>query len=93
MKNSEINPNQAELFIMSEIVDLVITAKETAEILNCSDSSIRRYVQQGLFESWEYRKSHGNLLFNKKAIIFIKENNLIEKRNRDKKKANNKKQN
>lgn len=90
MKNDDINPNQAELFIISDIVDLVITSKETAEILNCSDSSIRRYVQQGLFESWEYRKTHGNLLFNKKAIVFIKENNLIEKRNKNKKKIKNK---
>ena len=54
------------------VINEVITLQEASEILNCSDSTLRRQVLKGNFKEGEYRKAKGTILFYKAVIEEIK---------------------
>lgn len=64
-----------------DTINSVITLSEASEILGVADSTLRMRVLKGdYFESWEYRKAGGTILFSKEAILSKKDTFRIRKR-------------
>lgn len=63
-----MDKTQSIIVFQDELVHKVITSTEASEILNITDSYMRKLVARGEFEPWEYRKTSKVLLFNKESI-------------------------
>lgn len=64
-----MDKTQSMIVFKDELIHKVITSKEASEILNVTDSYIRKLVAKGEFEEWEYRKTSKAILFNKESIV------------------------
>lgn len=73
MKKS-LKEQQCIVLCIKDIVNEVITLQEVSEILGIADSTLRKKVLNGEFESWEYRKTAKVILFNKSTILDRKAN-------------------
>ncbi len=64
-----------------DTINSVITLSEASEILGVADSTLRMRVLKGdYFESWEYRKVGGTILFSKEAILSKKDTFRMRKK-------------